>query len=208
MADSASQVLLGSGLTVLSQPLMYVKVLVQVRAGGTGARRRCWDRDRDRGGVGAGPRGLPGTAGTGRASPRRLATSRCPPRWAATSSAARSTSCPASSPTVSERPREPGAAGEPSGFGGPRRGLTRVSPSQAHRQGRRESGTLQRPHPPALLQRHWHRGAQQSAAGTVPRAPGPEGLRLPVVPPDRVPFSPQRYQDAEQAEVRWRRLWW
>uniref|UniRef100_A0A8C9N7F9 Mitochondrial carrier 2 n=1 Tax=Serinus canaria TaxID=9135 RepID=A0A8C9N7F9_SERCA len=30
MADSASQVLLGSGLTVLSQPLMYVKVLVQV----------------------------------------------------------------------------------------------------------------------------------------------------------------------------------
>lgn len=33
MADAASQVLLGSGLTVLSQPLMYVKVLVQVRAG-------------------------------------------------------------------------------------------------------------------------------------------------------------------------------
>lgn len=32
MADEASQVLLGSGLTVLSQPLMYVKVLVQVRA--------------------------------------------------------------------------------------------------------------------------------------------------------------------------------
>lgn len=31
MADAASQVLLGSGLTVLSQPLMYVKVLVQVR---------------------------------------------------------------------------------------------------------------------------------------------------------------------------------
>ncbi|XP_025047792.1 mitochondrial carrier homolog 2 isoform X2 [Alligator sinensis] len=30
MADTASQVLLGSGLTVLSQPLMYVKVLVQV----------------------------------------------------------------------------------------------------------------------------------------------------------------------------------
>ncbi|XP_072194185.1 mitochondrial carrier homolog 2 isoform X1 [Excalfactoria chinensis] len=30
MADEASQVLLGSGLTVLSQPLMYVKVLVQV----------------------------------------------------------------------------------------------------------------------------------------------------------------------------------
>ncbi|KAK2525230.1 hypothetical protein Q9233_008941 [Columba guinea] len=30
MADAASQVLLGSGLTVLSQPLMYVKVLVQV----------------------------------------------------------------------------------------------------------------------------------------------------------------------------------
>lgn len=34
MADAASQVLLGSGLTVLSQPLMYVKVLVQVRGGG------------------------------------------------------------------------------------------------------------------------------------------------------------------------------
>uniref|UniRef100_A0A8C6Z008 Mitochondrial carrier 2 n=1 Tax=Nothoprocta perdicaria TaxID=30464 RepID=A0A8C6Z008_NOTPE len=30
MADTASQVLLGSGLAVLSQPLMYVKVLVQV----------------------------------------------------------------------------------------------------------------------------------------------------------------------------------
>uniref|UniRef100_A0A670YQJ8 Mitochondrial carrier 2 n=1 Tax=Pseudonaja textilis TaxID=8673 RepID=A0A670YQJ8_PSETE len=30
MADTTSQVLLGSGLTVLSQPLMYVKVLVQV----------------------------------------------------------------------------------------------------------------------------------------------------------------------------------
>ncbi|XP_039390891.1 mitochondrial carrier homolog 2 isoform X2 [Mauremys reevesii] len=30
MADAASQVLLGSGLTALSQPLMYVKVLVQV----------------------------------------------------------------------------------------------------------------------------------------------------------------------------------
>ncbi|XP_049635691.1 mitochondrial carrier homolog 2 isoform X1 [Suncus etruscus] len=30
MADAASQVLLGSGLTVLSQPLMYVKVLIQV----------------------------------------------------------------------------------------------------------------------------------------------------------------------------------
>uniref|UniRef100_G1MYE9 Mitochondrial carrier 2 n=1 Tax=Meleagris gallopavo TaxID=9103 RepID=G1MYE9_MELGA len=30
MADEALQVLLGSGLTVLSQPLMYVKVLVQV----------------------------------------------------------------------------------------------------------------------------------------------------------------------------------
>lgn len=31
MADAASQVLLGSGLTILSQPLMYVKVLIQVR---------------------------------------------------------------------------------------------------------------------------------------------------------------------------------
>jgi hypothetical protein len=30
MADTASQVLLGSGLTILSQPLMYVKVLIQV----------------------------------------------------------------------------------------------------------------------------------------------------------------------------------
>lgn len=38
MADAASQVLLGSGLTVLSQPLMYVKVLVQVREGMAGLR--------------------------------------------------------------------------------------------------------------------------------------------------------------------------
>lgn len=30
MADAASQMLLGSGLTILSQPLMYVKVLIQV----------------------------------------------------------------------------------------------------------------------------------------------------------------------------------
>nr|KAF6343212.1 mitochondrial carrier 2 [Pipistrellus kuhlii] len=30
MADAAGQVLLGSGLTILSQPLMYVKVLIQV----------------------------------------------------------------------------------------------------------------------------------------------------------------------------------
>uniref|UniRef100_D6RCZ1 Mitochondrial carrier 2 n=1 Tax=Mus musculus TaxID=10090 RepID=D6RCZ1_MOUSE len=30
MADAASQVLLGSGLTILSQPLMYVKVLIQL----------------------------------------------------------------------------------------------------------------------------------------------------------------------------------
>ncbi|XP_036872400.1 mitochondrial carrier homolog 2 isoform X2 [Manis javanica] len=30
MADAASQVILGSGLTILSQPLMYVKVLIQV----------------------------------------------------------------------------------------------------------------------------------------------------------------------------------
>lgn len=113
MADSASQVLLGSGLTVLSQPLMYVKVLVQVRGGGTGARRRDRYRYRYRGvsGPGLGPAGCPGWRGLGRASPHRLATSRCPPRWAATSSAARSTSCPASSPTVSERPREPGGRG-------------------------------------------------------------------------------------------------
>jgi carrier protein len=30
MADAASQVLLGSGLTILSQPFVYVKVLIQV----------------------------------------------------------------------------------------------------------------------------------------------------------------------------------
>ena len=30
MADAASQVLLGSCLTILSQPLLYVKVLIQV----------------------------------------------------------------------------------------------------------------------------------------------------------------------------------
>lgn len=112
MADAASQVLLGSGLTVLSQPLMYVKVLVQVRGGATGTggtRRRCWYR-----GV--------SVPGTGRASPRRWVTSRCRPRWAGTSSAARSTSCRDSSPTVSERPREPRArcrGRSPGGRGGP-----------------------------------------------------------------------------------------
>lgn len=31
MADTCGQVLLGSGLTVLSHPLMYIKVLIQVR---------------------------------------------------------------------------------------------------------------------------------------------------------------------------------
>lgn len=31
MADTCGQVLLGTGLTVLSHPLMYIKVLVQVR---------------------------------------------------------------------------------------------------------------------------------------------------------------------------------
>lgn len=31
MADTYSQVILGSGLIVLSHPLMYIKVLVQVR---------------------------------------------------------------------------------------------------------------------------------------------------------------------------------
>lgn len=31
MADMCGQVLLGSGLTVLSHPLMYIKVLIQVR---------------------------------------------------------------------------------------------------------------------------------------------------------------------------------
>lgn len=31
MADVCGQVLLGSGLTVLSHPLMYIKVLIQVR---------------------------------------------------------------------------------------------------------------------------------------------------------------------------------
>lgn len=32
MADTCGQILLGSGLTVLSHPLMYIKVLVQVRS--------------------------------------------------------------------------------------------------------------------------------------------------------------------------------
>lgn len=31
MADTCGQVLLGTGLTVLSHPLMYIKVLIQVR---------------------------------------------------------------------------------------------------------------------------------------------------------------------------------
>lgn len=34
MADTCGQVLLGSGLTVLSHPLMYIKVLIQVRGDG------------------------------------------------------------------------------------------------------------------------------------------------------------------------------
>lgn len=34
MADTCGQVLLGSGLTVLSHPLMYIKVLIQVRHAG------------------------------------------------------------------------------------------------------------------------------------------------------------------------------
>lgn len=33
MADTCGQVLLGSGLTVLSHPLMYIKVLIQVSEG-------------------------------------------------------------------------------------------------------------------------------------------------------------------------------
>lgn len=49
MADASSQVLLGSGLTVLSQPLMYVKVLVQVRAGMAGLRGGYRARYRPRG---------------------------------------------------------------------------------------------------------------------------------------------------------------
>lgn len=32
MAETCGQVLLGSGLTILSHPLMYIKVLVQVSA--------------------------------------------------------------------------------------------------------------------------------------------------------------------------------
>ena len=35
MADTCGQVLLGSGLTVLSHPLMYIKVLIQVRGEGS-----------------------------------------------------------------------------------------------------------------------------------------------------------------------------
>lgn len=36
MADTCGQVVLGSGLTVLSHPLMYIKVLIQVSAAGPG----------------------------------------------------------------------------------------------------------------------------------------------------------------------------
>ena len=39
MADTCGQIVLGSGLTVLSHPLMYIKVLVQVGARGRAARR-------------------------------------------------------------------------------------------------------------------------------------------------------------------------
>lgn len=35
MADTCGQVLLGSGLTVLSHPLMYIKVLIQVKHTGS-----------------------------------------------------------------------------------------------------------------------------------------------------------------------------
>lgn len=34
MADTCGQIVLGTGLTVLSHPLMYIKVLVQVRQRG------------------------------------------------------------------------------------------------------------------------------------------------------------------------------
>lgn len=64
MADEASQVLLGSGLTVLSQPLMYVKVLVQVR-GCRGGGARLWHSAAVRGtwgnGTESGPEGAVGT---------------------------------------------------------------------------------------------------------------------------------------------------
>lgn len=49
MADTCGQVLLGSGLTVLSHPLMYIKVLIQVRTNrvrylldAAGGRRLVW----------------------------------------------------------------------------------------------------------------------------------------------------------------------
>lgn len=95
MADAASQVLLGSGLTVLSQPLMYVKVLVQVRGGGVVG-------NGEGSGAGTGT-GTGGTTTTTAACPRRRwGTSRCRPPWGGTFSDARSTSCPVSSLTVSQ----------------------------------------------------------------------------------------------------------
>lgn len=41
MADTTSQLLLGSGLTVVSHPLMYVKMLVQVSVGNGGGAGTC-----------------------------------------------------------------------------------------------------------------------------------------------------------------------
>lgn len=89
-------------------------------------------------GAGAGKRGpVPGRAGRCRAryrlqaacARRRWATSRCRPPWAGTSSAARSTSCPGSSPTVSRcrrlPPPQPAVAGG-GPRGGPGRGGQRV----------------------------------------------------------------------------------
>lgn len=93
MADAGSQVLLGSGLTVLSQPLMYVKVLVQVRGRGPG-----------NGELGRGNDTVARYRLQAACPRRRWGTSRCRPPWGGTSSGARSTSCPASSLTVSLPP--------------------------------------------------------------------------------------------------------
>ena len=217
MADEASQVLLGSGLTVLSQPLMYVKVLVQVRAcrgrrGSAVAQRSGtgdfggWHGERARGGAVGGTRGGGaggggggggrggrgggggggggggagggagggGPVGTVRALPPQVGYEPLPPTLGRNIFGRQVYQLPGLFAYGECRSAaRPGAVGT-------RRGsdAARLSSSQAYRESGWQSGAFQGPRPPSLLQRHWHRGARQSAAGTVP--PACLRLQLPV----------------------------
>lgn len=175
MADEASQVLLGSGLTVLSQPLMYVKVLVQVRA----CRGRRGSAVAQRSGTGDfggwhGERARGGAVGTVRALPPQVGYEPLPPTLGRNIFGRQVYQLPGLFAYGECRSAaRPGAVGT-------RRGsdAARLSSSQAYRESGWQSGAFQGPRPPSLLQRHWHRGARQSAAGTVP--PACLRLQLPV----------------------------